>query len=96
MYDVDAPGVISQYINLDALTHEALKAYTDTIAMDLCPRGAVVCTVMVARAGWIKDDRSKEALCATVGLFGLVLAELEAVDPPVKVRGQQGVWEWTP
>ncbi len=93
-YDMDAPTVVSQHYDLTDLDHKTLRAYAETIAVDLCPRGAIVCTAKVTEARWLEKRHSTAALCPAAGLFGLFLAEVEVVDPPVKVRGQQGVWEW--
>jgi len=78
---------------------EALVYARDPLALkaDL-PRGAVVCTALVDSArklgGGLVDNGS--ALCYTVGLYGLILTDIERLDPPVPARGKQGIWEWEP
>ncbi len=58
------------------------------------PQGCVVCTAFVAAARRLTEADSKAALCPADGLFGLVLTDIEPVDPPIKARGRQGIWEW--
>lgn len=42
----------------------------------------------------LDSDDEFAALCPTAGQFGLVLAEIQEVMPPIQIRGHQGIWEW--
>ena len=58
----------------------------------------IVCTTSVWSYGWLGAGDSAAALCDCSGndLFGLVLDEIRAINPPIPVSGSQGIWEWTP
>ena len=59
------------------------------------PHGVVVCTAFVQDARPLKGDADSDAaLCHADGLYGLILTDIEPLDPPVPARGHQGIWEW--
>lgn len=61
------------------------------------PTGAILCTARVQAVRWLREGPdSRAALCVADGLFGLVLADIQKLDPAVPAKGHQGVWYWTP
>jgi len=57
------------------------------------PLGCIVATAEIAQHRPLTRADSAAALCPCgVGLFGLVLTDVLAVDPPVYCRGGRGVW----
>ena len=61
-----------------------------------CPRGHVIATAFVptARALDGSIDDNVAACFETEGLYGLILTDIRQLEVPVKVKGQQGVWQW--
>ncbi len=60
------------------------------------PAGAVVCLATVEHVWSLGDADSKAALCCCADgryLTGLILADVEPLAEPFKVRGQQGIWQ---
>ncbi len=62
------------------------------------PSGKVVCTAMVAEARPLTGRDSAAALvyCTGGALWGLVLRDIELVDPPQAATGHQRIWNWQP
>ena len=58
------------------------------------PNGAIVCTAFVKEVRMLTDEDSYDACCPAAGKFGLILTDVQKVDPPVPARGYQGIWEW--
>jgi len=61
----------------------------------LLPSAAIVATA------WVVEHRKlgrRDAEAALVqdpaGLYGLVLEDVQPIDPPIKRRGRQGIWRW--
>jgi len=59
------------------------------------PQGAIVCTAVVKDARRLRMEDADAALCHAAGLYGLILTDIERLDPPIPARGHQGIWEWT-
>ena len=56
-------------------------------------RGAVVCLATVEDIRQLDSNDSQAALCfCGPSLNGLILADVEPLAEPFKVRGQQGIW----
>ena len=58
------------------------------------PRGVVLCTALVTEARWLFGEGQDDALCDTARLFGLTLADVRRLYPPVAAKGHQGIWNW--
>ncbi len=58
-------------------------------------RGMILATAFVTQLKSLTwDSDVKAAMCDPRGLYGLVLTDIEPLDPPIKARGRQGIWEW--
>jgi hypothetical protein len=64
------------------------------------PRGAVICTVEVYESRVVIPNSCAEtgALieCASVKRYGLFLRAVRRVDPPISMRGRQGIFKIPP
>lgn len=95
-YDRNALDMAAHYLDLDlAQTRE----FVERFGPQSCPRGAVVCTTIVFAGFWLKQSKFKKpveklTLCPWEGKFGLLLSDIQKVDPPVPAQGHQGIWEW--
>ena len=58
--------------------------------------GQVVCTAEVFAARWCTPADIGDALCDTTAKFGLFLRKIDGQADCTKIRGHQGIWEWTP
>lgn len=56
------------------------------------PPGVVMCLATVEDIRTLAAEDSSAALCAARGLTGLILADVEPLAEPFKVRGRQGIW----
>lgn len=66
------------------------------IAPAAFPAGAIVATARAAACRELTDADSAAALCPCgPGRWGLLLADVLAVEPPVACRGNRGVWYLT-
>ncbi len=88
-FDEHAVSEAEQY-----LTRERAVRARASWAVHEYPHGAIVCTVRVAAARWLTEADSPAALCRCRhhDRFGIFLADVRPVDPPVLWRGAQRVW----
>lgn len=79
----------------------AIPGYCDELAGIPLPFGAIVCTVTVTGCLPVEwhlanpefTEREQSYGDYDAGRFGWMLADVEPVDPPVAIRGRQGVFE---
>lgn len=87
-YHAEAAAMISRY-SADAIRwmKENLKSQAT---------GRITCTAFVKDARPLQRADSRAALCDAEGLHGLILDRIHVFDFPITVKGQQGIWKWTP
>lgn len=56
--------------------------------------GAIICTALVEKVGWLETEHSKNALidCRSTFRYGLFLSNIKKVEPPIVCKGRQGVF----
>jgi hypothetical protein len=63
-------------------------------ALTRYPQGAIVCTVDVVGARWLTEADSGAALCRCLHCdrFGIILANVRIIEPPIAWSGARGIW----
>ena len=83
-------------IDLSAWT-EARRWRASGLCVPCLPRGMVLCTALVDDFRLLDGVDSHDALIDCGGgitRYGLVLTDVQSLDPPIPATGHQGIWNW--
>jgi hypothetical protein len=78
----------------EAVAHASAKSlFQDYTCREDFPAGAIVCLATVDKIWTLCSADSQAALCrCDRSMTGLILADVEPLAEPFKVRGHQGIW----